>query len=239
MSWNKTNLVLWQKPLGAQRKLKVFGNTREAHILHLMVQMSALRSLALNGSPVVCLAVNRNSHLLWCLHHLLTTPLFCFNSSLLSNHRYWHKVTSSNSFSHNSLLWYPPHPLLVALSRLVLELLGSRSECLYCQKYGHHIAECRKRLARATASCFQSQPQLSQTSVATTAHSVIHNAILLLYPVQVLPVQVLPVNHHIAPIILSTLLTARSLVTRILILHFQLFLLATSQVTELKFFLCH
>ncbi len=42
-------------------------------------------------------------------------------------------------------------------------------ECLYCHKYGHHIAECRNRLAREDDSCILSQPQPSQTSVAPTA----------------------------------------------------------------------
>ncbi len=46
---------------------------------------------------------------------------------------------------------------------------GFRGECLYCHKYRHRIAECRKCLARETASRFQSQPQSSQTCVAPTA----------------------------------------------------------------------
>ena len=41
------------------------------------------------------------------------------------HHNYWHnKVTLSSSFSHNSRLQYPPHPLLVVLSSLVLQLPG-------------------------------------------------------------------------------------------------------------------
>ena len=44
-----------------------------------------------------------------------------------------------------------------------------RGECLYCHKYGHHIAECRNCQAREADSCILSQPQPSQTSVAPTA----------------------------------------------------------------------
>ena len=56
---------------------------KEAKILHLTVGLSVLRSPALNESPMVRRVVNKNSHLLRYLHRLLTTPLFCFNSSLL------------------------------------------------------------------------------------------------------------------------------------------------------------
>ena len=74
-------------------------------------------------------------------------------------------------------------------------------------------------------------PQFKHLSPLLRA-SLIHNAILLLHPVQVLPL-----NHRSAPIIQSTLLTARCLVQRFSILHFQLFPLVTSLLTELKLLL--
>ena len=105
------------------RKLKETGNVKEAHILHLTEQLSALRSPALNESSIRW--STKSSHLLRYLHRLLTTPVFGFNSSLLSDHSYWHnKVTLSSSFNQNSRLRYHPLPLYVVLSSLRLQLPG-------------------------------------------------------------------------------------------------------------------
>ena len=168
---------------------------KEAHFLHLTVQLSALRLPALNGSPMARLVGNCNSHRLRYFHRLLTTPLFCFNSSLLGNHNYRHnKVTSSSSFSHNSRLQYPPHPFLVVLSSLVLQLpsfvvnaftvISMDIASPSAPNIWHEKPLLVSSLNLSLVKHLLLLPQFKHLSPLLLA-SLIHNAILPLHPVQV------------------------------------------------------